>query len=59
MVTRNYVVLIRDEDGNVIDSAEADTEFARMRERITDLELLLDHARRIALEANQKLEAMQ
>lgn len=59
MVTRNYVVLIRDEDGNVIDSAEADTEFARMRERITDLELLLDHARRIALEANQKLEALQ
>lgn len=59
MVTRNYVVLIRDEDGNVIDSAEADTEFARMRERITDLELLLDHARRIALEANQKMEAMQ
>jgi len=59
MVTRNYVVLIRDEDGNVIDSAEADTEFARMRERITDLELLLDHARRIALEANQKLEASQ
>lgn len=59
MVTRNYVVLIRDEDGNVIDSAEADTEFARMRERITDLELLLDHARRIALEANQKMEASQ
>ena len=59
MVTRNYVVLVRDDDGNVIDSAEADTEFARMRERITDLELLLDHARRIALEANQKMEAMQ
>ena len=59
MVTRNYVVLVRDDDGNVIDSAEADTEFARMRERITDLELLLDHARRIALEANQKLEASQ
>ena len=59
MVTRNYVVLIRDEDGNVIDSAEADTEFLRMRERIIDLELLLDHARRIALEANQKLESQQ
>lgn len=59
MVTRNYVVLIRDEDGNVIDSSEADTEFARMRERITDLELLLDHARRIALDVNQKLGGMQ
>ena len=59
MVTRNYVVLIRDADGKVIDSAEADSEFITMRNRIADLEELLDHARRIAFEANQKMESMQ
>lgn len=59
MTNKKYVALIRDESGKVIDSIEADTEFERMRERIMELELLLDHVRKIAFEANQKLESMQ
>lgn len=55
MVTRSYVVLYRDEDGIVIDSKEADTEVAMLRQQVADLRELLDNVRRIALELNQKI----
>ncbi len=55
MVTRSYVVLYRDDDGTVIDSKEADTEVAMLRQQVADLRELLDNVRRIALELNQKI----
>jgi len=55
MVTRSYVVLYRDDEGTVIDSKEADTEVAMLRQQVADLRELLDNVRRIALELNQKI----
>ena len=48
-------MLIRDDDGKVIDSAEADSEFERLHQQIHDLRELLSYARRIALESNEKI----
>ena len=41
MVTRSYVVLYRDDEGTVIDSKEADTEVAMLRQQVADLRELL------------------
>lgn len=54
MVTRSYVVLYRDDDGTVIDSKEADTEVAMLRQQVADLRVLLDNVRRIAFELSQQ-----
>ncbi len=60
-MTTNYVRLVRDQDGTVIDSFEADTEIAMLRHQvatqqqlITDLRELLDTARQIALDAVER-----
>ena len=53
--TRNYVVLIRDEDGTVIDHYDGDPEVHALRQQIADLRELLDAVRRLALELNQEI----
>jgi hypothetical protein len=57
----NYVRLVRNDDDVIVESFEADTEFAMLRHHIEqqqqlikDLRELLDKARQIALEAVDK-----
>lgn len=50
MATRHYVVLVRDDQGDVIDHYDADAEVQQLRQQISDLREMLDHARRIAFE---------
>ena len=65
--TKDYVALYRDEQGTVVHSENANGEFREMEtqirqlrqalqlemERNDDLKEMLDHARKIALNANQ------
>lgn len=60
-MTTNYVRLVRDADGTVIESHEADAEIQLLRQHIDaqaqllrDMRELLDHARQIALDAATK-----
>lgn len=55
MVTRSYVVLYRNDQGVVIDSKEADTEVAALRQQIADLRELLDGIRKLALDLNEQI----
>lgn len=57
----NYVRLVRNDDDVIVESFEADTEFAMLRHQvatqqqlITDLRELLDTARQIALSAVER-----
>ncbi len=57
MTTTDYVRLVRDAEGTVIDSFDANPEFEAMQQQVNDLRELLDNTRRIALEADaQRLE---
>lgn len=55
MVTISYVRLVRDEDGTVIDSHDANQEFARLRQQIADYREMLDSVRRMALQLNEEI----
>lgn len=60
MATRHYVVLIRDEHGDVIDHFDGDPEVQQLRQQVADLRELLDNVRRLALELSKEiLEARQ
>lgn len=68
MHTKDYVVVIRDQDGTIVHSENANGEYREMKtqieklrqalqiemERTEDLREMLDHARRIAWKANQE-----
>ena len=53
--TRNYVVLIRDEEGTVIDHYDGDPEVHALRQQIADLRELLDNVRRLAFELSKEI----
>jgi len=53
--TRHYVVLIRDEDGTIIDHFDGDQEVQNLRQQVADLRELLDSVRRLALELSQEI----
>ena len=42
MATRHYVVIIRDEQGDIIDHYDGDPEVHRLRQQVADLRELLD-----------------
>ncbi len=52
MTTTDYVRLVRDAEGTVIDSFDANPEFEALQQQVKDLRELLDNTRRIALEAD-------
>lgn len=54
MTTTDYVRLVRNADGVIIDSFDANPEFEALHQQIKDLRDLLDNTRRIALEADQQ-----
>lgn len=51
----NYVRLLRDEDGDVIHSESADEEVTLLRQRITDLQELLNMTRQIIRDQDRKV----
>lgn len=51
MTTTDYVRLVRDAEGIIIDSFDANHEFEALQQQVNDLRELLDSTRRIALEA--------
>lgn len=60
-MTTNYVRLVRNQEGVIVDSFDADAEFNQLHQRvatqeqlITDLRELLDTARQIALDAVER-----
>ena len=53
--TKHFVVLIRDEEGTVIDHYDGDPEVHALRQQIADLRELLDNVRRMALELNKEI----
>lgn len=55
MATRHYVVIIRDEQGDIIDHYDGDPEVHRLRQQVADLRELLDSVRRLALELSQEI----
>ena len=55
MATRHYVVIIRDEQGDIIDHYDGDPEVHRLRQQVADLRELLDNVRRLALELNKEI----
>jgi len=55
MTTYHYVLIVRDERGEEIDRKDADTDIRALKQRIIDLQELLDNTRRIALEANERI----
>jgi CHASE1-domain containing sensor protein len=55
MVTYRYVLIVLDERGEEIERKDADADIKALKQRIVDLQELLDATRRIALEANDKI----
>lgn len=55
MTTYHYVLIVRDERGEEIDRKDADNDIRALKQRILDLQELLDNTRRIALEANERI----
>jgi len=55
MVTYRYVLIVLDERGEEIERKDADADVRALKQRIVDLQELLDATRRIALEANDKI----
>lgn len=55
MATKHFVVLIRDEQGDVIDHYDGDPEVQQLRQQISDLREMLDHVRRLALELSKEI----
>lgn len=55
MVTYRYVLIVLDERGEEIERKDADSDIRALKQRIVDLQELLDTTRRIALEANDKI----
>lgn len=55
MATRHYVVIIRDEQGDIIDHYDGDPEVQQLRQQIADLRELLNNVRRMALELNKEI----
>lgn len=55
MATRHYVVIIRDEQGDIIDHYDGDPEVHRLRQQVADLRELLDNVRRLALELSKEI----
>lgn len=55
MVTYRYVLIVLDERGEEIERKDADADVRALKQRIVDLQDLLDATRRIALEANDKI----
>lgn len=55
MASRHYVVIIRDEQGDIIDHYDGDPEVHRLRQQVADLRELLDNVRRLALELSKEI----
>ena len=55
MTTYHYVLIVRDERGEEIDRKDADSDIRALKQRILDLQELLDNTRKIALEANERI----
>lgn len=55
MVTYRYVLIVLDERGEEIERKDADADVRALKQRIVDLQELLDATRRIALDANDKI----
>ncbi len=55
MATRHYVVIIRDEQGDIIDHYDGDPEVQQLRQQVADLRELLDNVRRLALELSKEI----
>ncbi len=60
-MTTNYVRLVRNQEGVIVDSFDADAEFKQLHQRVAtqeqliiDLRELLDTARQIALDAVER-----
>lgn len=53
--TKHFVVLIRDEEGTVIDHFDGDPEVQALRQQVADLRELLDNVRRLALELSKEI----
>lgn len=55
MATKHFVVIIRDEQGDIIDHYDGDPEVHRLRQQVADLRELLDNVRRLALELSKEI----
>ena len=55
MVTYRYILVVLDERGEEIERKDADADIRAMKQKILDLQELLDNTRKIALEANERI----